>query len=248
MMNRFRAAIYQFVTAVVGITKAFPVVMGMVAVRRLVLSGDRAAREGAASGSLPWPNVCMRNKAAYIVGQAVNGADVIPFVIPVLNNEHGAVCIDTLLMDDDDMPICSVSRRVSWWRPMRTTAVVRLLADAGQSELISMRQVVQSGQDGSSRLYHLCDWDNGIAPVKGMVMISAGLSHVLPGLANFMPPPGRSARDRQTRGTPVESVLIVRRMADAEYSAAFFSRQHLVGETDFRTNVPSLFQVRGTRS
>ena len=44
-----------------------------------------------------------RNKAAYIVGRAINGADVIPFVIPVLNNEHGAVYVDTLLMEVDDI-------------------------------------------------------------------------------------------------------------------------------------------------
>ena len=41
-----------------------------------------------------------RNKAAYIVGRAINGADVIPFVIPILNNGKGQAYVDTLLVEE----------------------------------------------------------------------------------------------------------------------------------------------------
>ncbi len=37
-----------------------------------------------------------RNKGAYLIGKAINGADQIPFVIPVLNNERGGLYVDTL--------------------------------------------------------------------------------------------------------------------------------------------------------
>jgi isocitrate dehydrogenase kinase/phosphatase len=42
-----------------------------------------------------------RNKAAYIIGKAVNGADQIPFVMPVLNDEQGGLYVDALLTGED---------------------------------------------------------------------------------------------------------------------------------------------------
>ncbi|MBI1424781.1 MAG: bifunctional isocitrate dehydrogenase kinase/phosphatase [Gammaproteobacteria bacterium] len=41
--------------------------------------------------------VFYRNKAAYLIGKLVNGEDETPFAIPVLNNEHGGVYVDTVL-------------------------------------------------------------------------------------------------------------------------------------------------------
>jgi len=50
-----------------------------------------------------------RNKAAYIVGKAINGHDVYPFAIPLLNNEEGQIYTDALLIGED-----SVSRLFSF--------------------------------------------------------------------------------------------------------------------------------------
>ena len=44
-----------------------------------------------------------RNKAAYIVGKAVNGHDVYPFALAVLNNEKGGIYIDALLIGEDSV-------------------------------------------------------------------------------------------------------------------------------------------------
>ncbi len=44
-----------------------------------------------------------RNKAAYIVGKAVNGHDVYPFALAVLNNEKGGIYIDALLVGEDSV-------------------------------------------------------------------------------------------------------------------------------------------------
>jgi len=38
-----------------------------------------------------------RNKAAYLIGKLVNGEQETPFAIPVLNNEHGGLYVDTVL-------------------------------------------------------------------------------------------------------------------------------------------------------
>ncbi len=46
-----------------------------------------------------------RSKAAYIVGQLVSGDRTLPFVVPILHNEAGAVYVDTLLLDPDDISI-----------------------------------------------------------------------------------------------------------------------------------------------
>ena len=44
-----------------------------------------------------------RNKAAYIVGKAINGHDVYPFSIPLLNNEKGQIYTDALLIGEDSV-------------------------------------------------------------------------------------------------------------------------------------------------
>jgi len=44
-----------------------------------------------------------RNKAAYIVGKAMNGHDVYPFAIPLLNNEKGEIYTDVLLVGEDSV-------------------------------------------------------------------------------------------------------------------------------------------------
>ncbi|MEH6628061.1 MAG: bifunctional isocitrate dehydrogenase kinase/phosphatase [Motiliproteus sp.] len=52
-------------------------------------------------------SVFYRNKGAYIVGKAVSGDGQItqPFVLPILNNEHGGVYVDTLILDSDDVSV-----------------------------------------------------------------------------------------------------------------------------------------------
>lgn len=50
-------------------------------------------------------NLFFRNKAAYLVGRIVCGELNIPFMLPILNNEQGAVYVDTLLHDTDDISI-----------------------------------------------------------------------------------------------------------------------------------------------
>ena len=52
-----------------------------------------------------------RNKAAYVVGRIVNGAEEWPFVVPVLHDAAGGLALDTILLDPSDISIlCSLSR------------------------------------------------------------------------------------------------------------------------------------------
>lgn len=47
--------------------------------------------------------VFYRNKAAYIVGRAVNGADVYPVILPVLRTPEGSIYVDALVSEADDV-------------------------------------------------------------------------------------------------------------------------------------------------
>ena len=42
-----------------------------------------------------------RNKAAYVVGKAINEYDIFPFAVPILNNGDGALYVDTLLLGEN---------------------------------------------------------------------------------------------------------------------------------------------------
>jgi isocitrate dehydrogenase kinase/phosphatase len=46
-----------------------------------------------------------RNKGAYIVGRIVSGDESMPFVLPVLHNESGAVYVDTVLFGSDNVSV-----------------------------------------------------------------------------------------------------------------------------------------------
>ena len=46
-----------------------------------------------------------RNKGAYIVGRIVSGDQSMPFVLPVLHNEEGAVFVDTVLFGSDKVSV-----------------------------------------------------------------------------------------------------------------------------------------------
>ena len=46
-----------------------------------------------------------RNKGAYIVGRIVCGDDAMPFVLPILHNEAGAVFVDTVLFGADKVSV-----------------------------------------------------------------------------------------------------------------------------------------------
>jgi isocitrate dehydrogenase kinase/phosphatase len=47
--------------------------------------------------------VFYRNKAAYIIGRAVNGPDVCPFILPILRTEQGEIYLDTLVHEANDV-------------------------------------------------------------------------------------------------------------------------------------------------
>ncbi|GAA4842833.1 bifunctional isocitrate dehydrogenase kinase/phosphatase [Algivirga pacifica] len=59
--------------------------------------------------TLPRIEVCKevfyRNKGAYLVGRAISGEKVLPFVIPILNEPEKGLYVDTLLIEPNDVSI-----------------------------------------------------------------------------------------------------------------------------------------------
>jgi isocitrate dehydrogenase kinase/phosphatase len=184
-----------------------------------------------------------RNKAAYIVGRAINGADVIPFVIPVLNNGEGRVYVDTLLMDGDDIANLFSFARAYFMVETGTPAAVvhflnRMLPTKTKADLYTAIGLQKQGKSEFYRgfLHHLAHSTDQleIAPgVKGMVMTvftMPSYPYVFKVINDYFPPPKEV--DRATVKRKYQIVKMhdrVGRMADTlEYSYAAFpiSRIH----------------------
>lgn len=178
-----------------------------------------------------------RNKAAYIVGRAINGADVIPFVIPVLNNERGGVYVDTLLMDGDDIANLFSFARAYFMVETRTPAAVahflkRMLPTKTKADLYTSIGLQKQGKSEFYRgfLHHLAHSNDQleIAPgTKGMVMTvftMPSYPYVFKVINDYFPPP--KDVDRETVKRKYQIVKMhdrVGRMADTlEYSSAAF--------------------------
>ena len=178
-----------------------------------------------------------RNKAAYIVGRAINGADVFPFVIPILNNGREQVYVDTLLMDGDDIAnLFSFARAYFMVETTTPAAVVhflnRMLPTKTKADLYTAIGLQKQGKTDFYRdfLHHLSHSTDQLdmAPgVKGMVMTvftMPSYPYVFKVINDYFKPPKEV--DRATVKRKYQIVKMhdrVGRMADTlEYSYAAF--------------------------
>jgi isocitrate dehydrogenase kinase/phosphatase len=121
-----------------------------------------------------------RNKGTYIVGRLVHGQGITPFVIPIINNEHGAIYVDALIYDPDDVSIIFSFTRsyfmVEAPVPARVIAFLRtLMPQKGLAELYNAIGLNKHGKTEFYRSFvqHLAHSDDKfiLAPgIKGMVM------------------------------------------------------------------------------
>ena len=178
-----------------------------------------------------------RNKAAYVIGKAINGADQIPFVIPILNNERGGLYVDALLAGQDEISeVFSGSRAYFMIDTSVPAAVVDflrpLMPRRGKAELYTALGFHKFGKAEFYRefLKHLrysAD-DFAVAPgIRGMVMCVFTLPsfpYVFKVIKDRFQPPKEVSRE-----TVMEKYLLVKmhdrvgRMADSwEYSHVAF--------------------------
>ncbi|MEH6585273.1 MAG: bifunctional isocitrate dehydrogenase kinase/phosphatase [Halioglobus sp.] len=121
-----------------------------------------------------------RNKGAYIVGRIVSGEDSMPFVLPVLHNESGAVFVDTVLFGADKVSVVfSFTRSYFLVDASIPSAYVLFLQQLMPAKPISEIYSAMGYNKHGKTYYHRCAYRHMtstddhfiIAPgIKGMVM------------------------------------------------------------------------------
>jgi isocitrate dehydrogenase kinase/phosphatase len=124
--------------------------------------------------------VFFRNKAAYIVGKAINADDMYPFAVPILNSERGGIYVDALLLGERALSqLFDFSYVYFMVRHPVPSAIVAFLRDMmpgrTKDDLYSAIGFQKQGKTDFYRdfLHHLTysDDDLVIAPgIEGMVM------------------------------------------------------------------------------
>lgn len=181
--------------------------------------------------------VFFRNKAAYIVGKSINANQEIPFAIPILNNEQGAIYADTIIIGTKGLSrlfeYSYVHFMVDHPVPSSIVSFLRELMPARRKQdFYSAIGLHKQGKTDFYRdfLHHLKHSEDEliIAPgIKGMVMAVFTLPsypYVFKVIRDRFPPPKKITR-QQVRDTYqlVKQHDLVGRMSDTlEYSHVAF--------------------------
>ena len=203
-----------------------------------------------------------RNKAAYIIGKAINGSAEYAFAIPVLHDENGQLYLDTILLDAWRIGLLfSLSRAyfmVDMEVPSGFVQFLRsILPNKPRSELYIMLGLGKQGKTMFFRdfIYHLHHSEDKfiMAPgIRGLVMLVFTLPsypYVFKIIKDVF---GASKNmDRATvkrKFMMVKQVDRVGRMADTlEFSNAAFPLKRFDPEVmeELRTLAPSCFEIDG---
>ena len=174
-----------------------------------------------------------RNKAAYVVGKAINGHREIPFAVPILQNGQGELYLDALLLEQDPLLVLFSFARAYFLVDMEVPAACvsflrTLMPKKPRAEMYTAVGLQKQGKTLFYRdlHYHLRHSSDNfvVAPgIKGMVMLVFTLPsfpYVFKVIRDRFPP--QKEMDRQT---VKDKYLLVKqhdrvgRMADTlEYS------------------------------
>ncbi|MCZ6578452.1 MAG: bifunctional isocitrate dehydrogenase kinase/phosphatase [Gammaproteobacteria bacterium] len=153
--------------------------------------------------------VFYRNKAAYIVGKCINADKEIPFSIPILNNERGAIFADTIIIGTRGLSrlfeFSYVYFMVDHPVPSSIVTFLRELMPARRKEgLYSAIGLHKQGKTDFYRdfLHHLRHSEDELilAPgIRGMVMAVFTLPsypYVFKVIRDWFPPPKKTTRQQ----------------------------------------------------
>ncbi len=201
-----------------------------------------------------------RNKAGYIIGMGVNGDQIIPFAIPLLNNENGRVYVDTLIHESNDVAnLFSFARAYFMVDTNTPSAVVsfllRMLPTKSKADIYTAIGLQKQGKSEFYRdfLHHLKHSSDQleIAPgIKGMVMTVFNLPsypYVFKVINDSFPPPKKTTRQQvKEKYQIIKMHDRVGRMADTlEYSYAAFPLARISPEllAEFEAKIPSSIEI-----
>lgn len=203
-----------------------------------------------------------RNKAAYIIGKAINGAAEYPFAIPILHDAQHQLYVDTVLLDAWRIGLLfSLSRAyfmVDMEVPSGYVQFLRsILPNKPRSELYIMLGLGKQGKTMFFRdfIYHLHHSEDKFIPapgIRGMVMLVFTLPSY-PYVFKIIKDIFGSAKntDRATvkkKFMMVKQVDRVGRMADTlEFSNVAFPLKRFADEVldELQKLAPSCFEVEG---
>ena len=122
-----------------------------------------------------------RNKAAYILGKAMNGSIDLPFAVPILQNEARELYLDTLLVDQDQLVVLFSFAHAYFFVDMEVPAAYvsflrQLMPKKPRAEMYMSLGLHKQGKTVFYRdlFYHLRHSSDNfiVAPgIKGMVML-----------------------------------------------------------------------------
>ena len=203
-----------------------------------------------------------RNKAAYIIGKAINGATEYPFAIPVLHDDNGELYLDTILLDAWRIGLLfSLSRAyfmVDMEVPSGYVQFLRaIMPNKPRSEIYIMLGLGKQGKTMFFRdfIYHLHHSEDkfSMAPgIRGLVMLVFTLPSY-PYVFKIIKDVFGSSKEMD-RATVKRKFLMVKqvdrvgRMADTlEFSNVLFPLDRFADEVieELRTLAPSCFEIDG---
>ncbi|HSB96721.1 MAG TPA: bifunctional isocitrate dehydrogenase kinase/phosphatase [Spongiibacteraceae bacterium] len=203
-----------------------------------------------------------RNKAGYIVGKIISGDSIRPIVLPLLNNEHGGIYVDTALFDADDLSILFSFTRSYFMVDIPVPSqyvhfLHSLLPHKETSELYTALGFVKHGKSEFYRSAvahtHASTDQYIIAPgIKGMVMLVFTLpsfDYVYKVIKDRFTPPKDMTRDQvKAKYLFVKTSERAGRMADTqEFTNLAFDRERFSDElmAELYKECPSQIEVRG---
>jgi|CZKU01.1.fsa_nt_gi isocitrate dehydrogenase kinase/phosphatase len=205
-----------------------------------------------------------RNKAAYLVGRAINGPEIYPIVIPLLKDENGAVYVDALLLKAETIGRVFSLARAYFMVDMEVpsayvTFLQTILPSKPKAEFYTMIGLQKQGKthffrDIVEHMKHSTDTFVPAVGTKGLVMVvftCPSFPYVFKVIRDWFEPPKQGDRRRV-----VEKYLLVKyhdragRMADTlEYSnvALPLNRFDPALLEELRRVAPSCVEVDGDR-
>ncbi|HCY61412.1 MAG TPA: bifunctional isocitrate dehydrogenase kinase/phosphatase [Oxalobacteraceae bacterium] len=200
-----------------------------------------------------------RNKGAYIVGKAINGHRMYPFVIPILQNRKGKLLLDTVIFDPALITVLFSFTRAYFMVDMEVpSAYVHFLRSImpykPRSEIYTILGLQKLGKalfyrDFLHHLRHSSDCFQASPGIRGLVMVVFELPsfpYVFKVIKDHFPPPKET-----TPAQVAEKYLLVKhhdrvgRMADTlEFSYVAFPRSRFDGEllAELKATAPSLVE------
>jgi len=203
-----------------------------------------------------------RNKAAYLIGKAINGAVEYPFAVPVLHDDQGRLYLDTILLDAWRIGLLfSLSRAyfmVDMEVPSGYVQFLRaIMPNKPRSEIYIMLGLGKQGKTMFFRdfIYHLHHSEDKfiMAPgIRGLVMLVFTLPSY-PYVFKIIKDIFGSSKEMdqatvKRKFMMVKQVDRVGRMADTlEFSNVLFPLERFDEEVmeELRTLAPSKFEIDG---